>query len=219
MTVVSRARNGTRSRTAPTGVSVRDGARFAPFGAPVVPLVRITKDEGEAGRGSGTERAAGDQRVERVGSRRVLGPRSRTTERAVDARHDAVELLVVHESLDAFPRAGLVQLRSREVGVEQHRPSTELRAREEGVVEAPVVAHENPDSGAGRHAALAPGVGQPGRALVQIGERERPSVVDQRGPPTVTHPRADHRPAERAIPALRAEELAGVRRRLSLEEP
>ena len=82
--VTSRARNGTLLRSPPNRASERGSERGAPFGVPVVPLVRIVILGQVAGLGWTARVGAVDQRVERVVAG-LVGPGSEAA-RAADRR-------------------------------------------------------------------------------------------------------------------------------------
>ena len=145
MTMVPLRGNGIRS----TSSAVANGdtlARGAPFGKPVVPLVRMTEPPGLLGAGSGSVEFAAMMSsivgtpVGQVGALVHPGehPRQVGGQRVEQVR----ELTVVQHRLHVLPLAYLRELRLGESGIHQHQPGAELAARGHRDDEAAMVAAE-----------------------------------------------------------------------------
>ena len=98
-------------------------------------------------------RVLGHHRLERVLTRRALGPPEQGPVARLDRRHELVVLLVVHEQRYAFARAHVAELGTGEVGVEIQGARSPLRGGEGDVEEAAVVAAQDPDGLPFPHAA------------------------------------------------------------------
>ncbi len=149
----------------------------------------------------------------------LVGVVPRDEPRAAPARvvDEVLELGVVDDRRRLLALGDLGDLRAGERGVQVQRVGAELRQRDGRVDEAAVVAAHDRDARALPHPAGAQGVGQRVRALGDLGERERPEVVDERRRVRVAD-RADgvargRRGAEAAQRAQRLDDPVRARRR------
>ena len=152
--------------------------RWAPFGVPVVPEVRITK-RGLSGGGFRFESSLAAISESSVGPRRSVGPADDPRDALVDPVEQAGELLVVDERLRSLAARHLDQLRPGEHRVEVERAGAELGRGERRLDEAAVVAAHDPDPVAVADPHLAEGVGERVGATVHLLEGERAAFVDQ----------------------------------------
>src|SRR3954451_22046410 len=193
--VCSRARSGIMSNSAAAGPSDSGCLRWAPFGLPVVPLVRITTrpfslggstlhgaPPAMTGAGPGARGRAGDEVLERGVVGRLAGvvPGDEALAPLARVVDEVLELGVVDDRGRLLALGDRGDLRARELRVEVQRVGAELRQRDGRVDEAAVVAAHDRDARTLPHPAGAQGVGQGVRALGALGERERPEVVDER---------------------------------------
>ncbi len=163
--------------------------------------------------------AALDQRLEQVGAvgrRRAVRPgdeAAATLRRGLD---QALELLVVDDRPGLLALADLGELRRRERGVEKQGVRAELRAGDHRLDEAAVVAAQQRDVVALDDPLVAPRVRERVRAPVDLGERQRACLVDDRDVVGVADRRRGVAGGRRRTPVLdrldRAHELVGPRR-------
>ena len=217
--VCSRARSGIMLNSAAAGSSDSGWRRWAPLGLPVVPLVRMTTRPFWDG-GSRSVVSPSRMRSSRRGSSAgLVGVVPRDEPRAAPARvvDEVLELGVVDDRRRLLALGDLGDLRPGERGVEVQGVGAELRQRDRRVDEAAVVAAHDRDARALPDPAGAQRVGQRVRALGDLGERERPEVVDERRGVRVAD-RADgvaggRRGAEAAQRAQRLDDPVRARRR------
>ena len=154
--------------------------RWAPFGVPVVPEVRITK-RGLSGGGFRFESSFSAISESRVGpSALPVGPGDHPRHALVDPVEQPGELLVVDEHLRALAAGHLDQLRPGEHRVEVEGAGAELGRRQRHLDEAAVVAAHDPDPVAEADPHLREAVGEGVRAPVHLLEGERSAFVDDR---------------------------------------
>ncbi len=113
--VTSPALNGTLLSRPPISPSDFGSLRGAPFGVPVVPLVRIVIFGPSPARGGAPLSPRGDQRVQRVVGVLVVvdpGPVA-AVRRVVDALEHLAVLVVVDEQVGALAFGHLTDLRAR----------------------------------------------------------------------------------------------------------
>ena len=155
--------------------------RWAPFGVPVVPEVRITK-RGLSGGGLRSESSfSAISESERRPLGLAVGPADDPRDALVDAVEQAGELLVVDERLRPLAAGHLDQLRAGEHRVEVEGAGAELGGGQGRLDEAAVVAAHDPDPVAVADPHPLEGVGEGVGAPVQLLEGERAAFVDQRG--------------------------------------
>jgi hypothetical protein len=92
-----------------------------------------------------------------------------------------LELVVVDQRLGLLALGDVGELRAGERRVEEQHVGAELRARDHRVGEAAMVAAHDADAVARLDAVGGQRVGQRVRARVDLAERERPELVDDRG--------------------------------------
>ncbi len=181
----------------PISASERGSPRGAPFGVPVVPLVRIVIRGDTPGLGGAVDSARGDQGIERIpGALLVVGPGAPATARRLDVPERFRVLVVVDEQVRALPARHLADLRSGERRVEQDDAGATFGGGKHGVHESPVVAHEDRNPFAGLEPVLAPRVGERVRALIELPVAELASFVDQGQTIAVPDRRRGNRTAE-----------------------
>ena len=189
MKVDSRARNGIRDRMAAAALSERGWARVAPFGRPVVPLVRMTHGSRRLRPRRRGVIPGVDQRQEAwpliTAAGLAVGPGHKPALRRVDARHDLGELLVVDHGLHAFTPADLGGLRAREVGVQVQDPGARLQHAVAGVEHAPMVAAQDAHAITRSETTGAQGIAHDVGAAIHLGVGQAAELVDQPRPATV----------------------------------
>ena len=182
-----------------------------------------------AGRARGEDRLAalalGRHRRRRVApldqllERRVGGlvalvrPRHEAAAAVQRVRQQLGELRVVDDRARLLALDHLGQLRAGEGGVEQHRVGAELGQRDQRLDHPAVVAAHHRDALALQQPLVGERVGEPVRALVDLGEGERAALVDhaprRRG--TARPPPRSRRPAWRPSAATPPARAAGGR--------
>ena len=147
--VTSLALNGTCDRIPPIGANVGGVLRFAPFGVPVVPLVRMMIDECLLALGAGDLLCCGDQVGQRlVGAARVVAVRgegqgAQLAQRRLGFADVLGVLVVVNDQLGALALGDLFDLRAGERAVEQDDAGPDPRATELRNGEPAVVARQD----------------------------------------------------------------------------
>ena len=189
-TCVSRGRRGMRSSTAATaGSAPAEAPRVAPFGRPVVPLVRmITRPWWRTG-------VVRSPLVAIAASGGAVDDR-----RPVDLRGLGGERAVVDDDRDALGGDDVGQLRTGEAGVQQHDVGAGLAHPEQGVGERPVVARQHADGDARRRAELAHPGGDALGAPPQLPVGDGPVGVDDRRPARVALDGEGQRRGRRGTP-------------------
>ena len=180
--VRSPALSGICSSSAATGSSDCGWRRLAPFGLPVVPEVRISALPCSAGGSRSDGVAAGDQVVDRA-----VGPVASGSCQAMKRLRPAVAPSISSANSSSKITAtgssrsrDVGQLRAGEGGIEEQRVRPELVDRDVGLDPAAVVAAHDRHAVARADALGAQRVGERVRALVDLRERQRPGLVDQR---------------------------------------
>ena len=217
--VTSCARNGTLLSSPPISDSERGSERGAPFGVPVVPLVRIVIRGHSSGLGGLPALGALDQRIERVVAGLVRPGAEPPAGRIVDPAQGVCVLVVVDEQIGPLALGYLPDLRPRERSVEQHDSCAALRGCEHRLEEAPVVAGQNRHALAGLQAALAPRVGQRVGALVELLIAELAALVDHHRPVAVANRPGHDRTREQAVALEAGYQLRDATWRLGSHQP
>ena len=156
--------------------------RWAPFGVPVVPEVRITK-RGLSGGGARSEASPSAISCSTVVAPAGGAPSCQATIRLTPGSTPAsssVELLVVDERLRPLALHHLDQLRAGEHRVQVERRGAELGRRQRRLEEAAVVARHHPDPVAGADPERLEGVGERVGAVVQALPGQRAAFVEDR---------------------------------------
>ena len=213
--------NGTLLSSPPISASDRGSERGAPFGVPVVPLVRIVIRGAVPGFG-GALVSAPSIASSSVGSL-DLEPSSvhaRHRPRGSSTSPEHLLVLVVEHEQVASPHAGnLPDLRAGERGVQEDDPRAALGRREHRLEEPAVVSYENRDPLAGLQASFAPGIRERVGALVELRVAQLAALVDHRGAIAVADAAGDHRPAEQPEPLEAEQQLGDAVWQLGAEHP
>ncbi len=152
--------------------------RWAPFGVPVVPEVRMMK-RGIDLRGVEVRLVAGGDQPLQGGLRALaLGPGDHPLD-ALDPLEKATELLVVDQQRRPLALDHVGELRTGEHRVQVERAGAELGRRDRRLDEAAVVAAHDRDPVAARDPPPGEGAGERVGAPVQLPEGERAALVDQ----------------------------------------
>ncbi len=167
--VRSRARSGIMSSRAAAGSSDDGWCRPAPFGVPVVPLVRMTTRPGRSGGVSGGVVLARRDVLRHVAVHPGRG-----------LRDELGELRVVDHRRRGLLAAHLRDLRPGEGGVQVQHVGAGLGRRERRLHEAAVVAAQDRDRAARAEAVGPPAVRDRVRPAVELGEADRAELVDDR---------------------------------------
>ena len=170
------------SSSAASAISPSGLVRWAPFGVPVVPEVRITK-RGLSGGGWWSESSPAAISCSSVVGPAGGAPSCQATIRctpSLDPGQQVLELLVVDQRLRPLALHHLDQLRAGEHRVQVERPGAELGRRQGRLEEAAVVAAHDPDPVAGADPHRGEGVGERVGALVQALPGERAAFVEDR---------------------------------------
>ena len=178
----SRPRSGIEERIA-TAAPMPGEPREAPFGVPVVPEVRIVWRPSRLRRHGRARVAPLDQLLERGSSLSSCSSSAHATKprrRYSASLRQLGELRVVDDRARLLALDHLGQLRAGERGVEQHRVGAELGERDQRLDDPAVVAAHHGHAVALQHALVRERVGEPVRALVDLGEGERAALVDHR---------------------------------------
>ena len=173
--VTSSALNGTCDKMPPIGANVGGVLRLAPFGVPVVPLVKMMIDECLPAFGAGALLLGGDQVWPSVSSAlpELLSVRSgaqcaQLAQRRFGLADASGVFVVVNDELGAFTFRDLFDLRAGERAVEQDDASPDPCAAEFCDREPAVVARQDRDPIAAAHPLGQQPVGDRVRGLVEL---------------------------------------------------
>ena len=185
--VTSLALNGTCDRMPPIGASVGGVLRLAPFGVPVVPLVRMMIDECLLALGAGdlllaaTRSASVSSVLPESSPSGVGAQRPQLAQRRVGLADVFGVLVVVDDQLGAFALGHLFDLRAGERAVEQDDAGPDPRAAELGDGKPAVVARQDRDAVAAVHTLGQQTVRDRVGGLVEFLVGQLAVVVDDRG--------------------------------------